>query len=272
MGAFFKKRQHDETREDFAKVSDIKKEIRLRKNCSEESFTHDELSLAAASILRFNVLLALKPIIERRRVLNALTADDETLKTRIRLFNRGVNETLIYLYRDKSNWVKFRYTDDDDTFDGFAILELGEILRDNGVIVGTILNGKMMIHVGKKMRLRSHLILTASGRPRSNEHYTADHINYREPLNDSIFNLRWATYSEQVTNKREKTEHNITAMTVVVLNSETVEEIHSFFDSLHDTPCIDEFKDHSLYSTLCTQDALNKEWSACLLKLNGAIK
>lgn len=225
MAAYSRKRQPDETREDFARVSEIKKEIRTRKECSEEPFTHDEFSLVAASILRFNEDLALKPITERRRVLNALHASNEELIDRLRTFNRGVSENLVYLYRDKSNWVKFRYTDDGESFEGFAILELGEILRENGIIVGTILAGKMMIHVGKKMRLRSHLILTASGKRRPNESYTADHINFREPLNDSIFNLRWATRVEQNFNQREKTEHNINATTVVVLDAETRQEV-----------------------------------------------
>jgi hypothetical protein len=225
MVAFSRKRQPDETREDFARVSEIKKEIRTRKECGVEPFIHDEFSLAAASILRFNRELALKPIEERRKVMNALRASDEDLLYRIRTFNRGTSENLLYLYRDKSNWVKFRYTDDGESFEGFAILELGEIRNDNGVIIGTILNGKMMIHVGKKMRLRSHLILTASGRRRPNENYTADHINFREPLNDSIFNLRWATQTQQVANQREKTEHNINATTVLVLNVETREEV-----------------------------------------------
>jgi hypothetical protein len=225
MVAFSRKRQPDETREDFARVSEIKKEIRTRKECGVEPFTHDEFSLAAASILRFNRDLALKPIEERRKVMNALMASDEDLLHRIKNFNRGTSENLLYLYRDKSNWVKFRYTDDGESFEGFAILELGEVLKDNGVIVGTILNGKMMIHVGKKMRLRAHLVLTASGRRRPNASYTADHINFREPLNDSIFNLRWATQSEQVANQREKTDHNINATTVVVLNAETREEV-----------------------------------------------
>jgi hypothetical protein len=225
MAAFSRKRQPDETREDFARVSEIKKEIRTRKDSSVEPFTHDEFSLAAASILRFNRELALKPIEERRKVMNALTANDEDLLDRIRTFNRGTSENLLYLYRDKSNWVKFRYTDDGEYFEGFAILELGEILRDNGVITGTILNGKMMIHVGKKLRLRAHLVLTASGRRRPNTSYTADHINFREPLNDSIFNLRWATNSEQNFNKRPKTEHSITATSVIVLNAETLEEV-----------------------------------------------
>jgi len=219
--AYSRKRQPDETREDFARVSEIKKEIRPRKDCSGEPFTHDQFSLATASILRFNKDLALKPIEERRRVLNALESSDEDLIDRMRTFNRGASETLLYLYRDKSNWVRFRYTDDGESFEGFAILELGEILKENGVILGTILAGKMMIHVGKKMRLRSHLILTASGRRRPNESYTADHINFREPLNDSIFNLRWATNSEQVSNQREKIEHSITASTVVTLNAES---------------------------------------------------
>lgn len=225
MAAFSRKRQPDETREDFARISEIKKEIRTRKECSVEPFTHDDFSLTAASILRFNRSLALKPIEERRKVVNAHMASDEDLLYRIRTFNRGTSENLIYLYRDRSNWIKFRYTDDGESFEGFAILELGEILTDNGVISGTILNGKMMIHVGKKMRLRSHLILTASGRRRPTESYTADHINFREPLNDSIFNLRWATNSQQVSNQREKTEHNINATTVIVLNSETREEL-----------------------------------------------
>jgi hypothetical protein len=221
MVAYSRKRQPDETREDFARVSEIKKEIRPRKDCSGEPFTHDPFSLAAASILRFNKDLALKPIEERRRVMNALEASDEDLIDRLRIFNRGASETLLYLYRDKSNWVRFRYIDDGESFEGFAILELGEILKENGVILGTILAGKMMIHVGKKMRLRSHLILTASGRRRPNESYTTDHINFREPLNDSIFNLRWATNSEQVSNQREKIEHSITASTVVTLNAES---------------------------------------------------
>jgi len=223
MAAFLRKRQPDETREDFARISEIKKEIRTRKECRVEPFTHDDFSLTAASILRFNRSLALKPIEERRKVVNAHRASDEDLLYRIRTFNRGASENLIYLYRDRSNWIKFRYTDEGESFEGFAILELGEILNDNGVISGTILNGKMMIHVGKKMRLRSHLILTASGRRRPNESYTADHINFREPLNDSIFNLRWATHMEQVANQREKTEHNINATTVIVLNSENRE-------------------------------------------------
>jgi hypothetical protein len=225
MAAFSRKRQPDETREDFARISKIKREIRTRKECSVEPFTHDDFSLIAASILRFNRSLALKPIKERRKVVKSHSASDEDLLYRIRTFNRGTSENLIYLYRDRSNWIKFRYTDDGESFEGFAILELGEILNDNGVIIGTIINGKMMIHVGKKMRLRSHLILTASGRRRPNESYTADHINFREPLNDSIFNLRWATSSDQNFNKREKTEHNINATTVVVLNAETREEI-----------------------------------------------
>jgi len=225
MAAFSRKRQPDETREDFARVTEIKKEIRSRKGYSCEPFTHDEFSLTAASILRFNRDLALKPIQERRKIMNALTASDEDLLDRIRTFNRGTSENLIYMYRDKSNWVRFRYTDDGESFEGFAILELGEILRDNGVIIGTILNGKMMIHVGEKMRLRAHLILTASGRRRPDESYTADHINFKEPLNDSIFNLRWATSSEQNFNKRPKTEHSITATTVIVLNAETREEV-----------------------------------------------
>jgi len=225
MVVYSRRRQPDETREDFARVSEIKKEIRARKECGVEPFTHDEFSLAAASILRFNKDLALKPIEERRKVVKALSASDEDLLDRIKTFNRGTSENLLYLYRDKSNWVKFRYTDDGESFEGFAILELGEILSDNGVILGTMMNGKMMIHVGKKMRFRAHLVLTASGRRRPNAIYTADHINFREPLNDSIFNLRWATGSEQVANQREKTEHNITAMTVVVLNAETREEV-----------------------------------------------
>jgi hypothetical protein len=225
MAAFSRKRQPDETREDFARVSEIKKEIRTRKGSSVEPFTHDEFSLAAASILRFNRDLALKPIEERRKVMNAHTASDEDLLDRIRTFNRGTSENLLYLYRDKSNWVRFRYTDDGESFEGFAILELGEILNDSGVIIGTILNGKMMIHVGKKLRLRAHLVLAASGRRRPNTSYTADHINFREPLNDSIFNLRWATSSEQVANQREKTEHSITATTIIVLNAETREEV-----------------------------------------------
>jgi hypothetical protein len=144
MMAFSRKRQPDETREDFAIVSEIKKEIRLRKEYSCEPFTHDEFSLTAASILRFNRDLALKPIEERRKTLNALTASDEDLLDRIRTFNRGASENLIYLYRDKSNWVRFRYTDDGESFEGFAILELGEIMRENGVIVGTISNGKSL--------------------------------------------------------------------------------------------------------------------------------
>jgi len=229
MAAYSKKRQPEETREDFSRVSEIEKEIRTRKDCSEEPFTHDEFSLAAASILRFNEELALKPIEERRKVLNAIHASKEDLIDRLRTFNRGVSENLVYLYRDKSNWVKFRYTDDGESFEGFAILELGEILKDNGVIVGTILAGKMMIHVGKKMRLRSHLVLMASGRPRPNETYTADHINFREPLNDSIFNLRWATQTEQNFNKREKTEHNVNATTVVVLDAETRQEVARYY-------------------------------------------
>lgn len=228
MAAFSRKRQPGESREDFARVSEIKREIRTRKECSVEPFTHDEFSLAAASILRFNRSLALKPIEERRKVMNALTASDEDLLDRIRTFNRGVIENLLYLYRDKSNWFKFRYKDVGEMFEGFAILELGEILNDNGVIIGTILNGKMMIHVGKKMRLRSHLILTASGRRRPNENYTADHINFREPLNDSIFNLRWATKTEQVANQRQKTEHNVNATTVIVLNAETRKEVAQY--------------------------------------------
>ena len=223
--AYPRKRQPDETREDFARVSEIKREIRPRNETSGEPFTHDEFSLAAASILRFNRDLALKPIEERRRVLNALDAKEEDLLVRLRTFNRGVSETLLYLYRDKSNWVRFRYTDDGESFEGFAILELGEILNENGVILGTILAGKIMIHVGEKMRLRSHLILTASGRLRPHESYTADHVNFREPLNDSIFNLRWATVSEQLSNQRAKTEHNINATTVVTLNAETREEV-----------------------------------------------
>jgi hypothetical protein len=225
MAAFSRKRQPDETREDFARVSEIKREIRTRRECSGEPFTHDAFSLAAASILKFNRDLALKPIEERRRVLKAYTASDEDLLDRIRKFNRGASENLLYLYRDKSNWVRFKYADGGESFEGFAILELGEILKDNGVILGTILNDKMMIHVGKKMRLRAHLILTASGRRRPNASYTADHINFREPLNDSILNLRWATQSEQVANQREKTEHNINATTVLVLNSDTREEV-----------------------------------------------
>jgi hypothetical protein len=225
MAAYTRKRQPDETREDFARVSEIKREIRERVGCSAEPFTHDEFSLAAASILRFNRDLALKPIQERRKVMNALTASDEDLLDRMRTFNRGTSENLLYLYRNKSNWVRFRYTDDGESFEGFAILELGEILRDNGVIIGTILNGKMMIHVGEKMRLRGHLILTASGRRRPDESYTADHINFKEPLNDSIFNLRWATRTEQNFNRRPKTEHSITATTVIVLNAETREEV-----------------------------------------------
>lgn len=227
--AFSRKRQPDETREDFARVSEIKKEIRTRKECGVEPFTHDEFSLTAASILRFNRDLALKPIEERRKVMNALTASDEDLLYRIRTFNRGVSENLIYLYRDRSNWVKFRYTDDGESFEGFAILEIGEILRDNGVITGTILNGKMMIHVGKKMRFRSHLVLAASGRRRPDASYTADHIDFREPLNDSIFNLRWATQTQQNFNKRLKTEHNITATTIIVSNAETREEVARYF-------------------------------------------
>lgn len=225
MASYPRKRQPDETREDFARVSEIKREIRPRNETSGEPFTHDEFSLAAAAILRFNRSLAMKPIEERRRVLNALHANDEDLLDRLRTFNRGASETLLYLYRDKSNWVRFRYTDDGESFEGFAILELGEILKENGVILGTILAGKMMIHVGKKMRLRSHLILTASGRRRPNESYTADHVNFREPLNDSIFNLRWATGSEQVSNQRAKTEYNINATTVVILNAETRQEV-----------------------------------------------
>jgi hypothetical protein len=225
MVAFSRKRQPDETREDFARVSEIKKEIRLRKEYSCEPFTHDEFSLTAASILRFNRDLALKPIEERRKTLNALTASDEDLLDRIRTFNRGASENLIYLYRDKSNWVRFRYTDDGESFEGFAILELGEIMRENGVIVGTISNGKMMIHVGGKMRFRAHLILTASGRRRPNEKHTADHIDFREPLNDSIFNLRWATCLEQINNQREKSMHKITASTVIVLDRESRREV-----------------------------------------------
>ena len=225
MAAYTRKRQPDETREDFARVSELKREIRGRVGCSAEPFTHDEFSLAAASILRFNRKLALKPIEERRKIMNALTASDEDLLDRIRTFNRGTSENLLYLYRDKSNWVRFGYADDGESFEGFAILELGEILRDNGVIIGTILNGKMMIHVGEKMRLRAHLILTASGRRRPDESYTADHINFKEPLNDSIFNLRWATRTEQNFNRRPKTEHSITATTVIVLNAETREEV-----------------------------------------------
>jgi hypothetical protein len=225
MASYSRKRQPNETREDFARVSEIKREIRPRNETSGEPFTHDEFSLTAASILRFNRSLALKPIEERRKVLNVLKASKEDLIDRLRTFNRGVSEYLVYLYRDKSNWVKFRYTDGGESFEGFAILELGEILKENGVIVGTILAGKMMVHVGKKMRLRSHLVLTASGRLRPNESYTADHMNFREPLNDSIFNLRWATQTEQISNQREKTEHNINATTVVVLDAETRQEV-----------------------------------------------
>ena len=229
MAAFSKKRQPDETREDFARVSEIKKEIRTRMECSGEPFTHDAFSLTAASILRFNRDLALKPIEERRPVLKAHTASDEDLLDRIRKFNRGVSESLIYLYRAKSNWVRFKYADGGESFEGFAILELGEILKDNGVILGTILNGKMMIHVGKKMRFRSHLVLAASGRRRPDASYTADHIDFREPLNDSIFNLRWATQTQQNFNKRLKTEHNITATTIIVSNAETREEVARYF-------------------------------------------
>jgi hypothetical protein len=97
MVAFSRKRQPDETREDFARVSEIKKEIRTRKECGVEPFIHDEFSLAAASILRFNRELALKPIEERRKVMNALRASDEDLLYRIRTFNRGTSENLLYL-------------------------------------------------------------------------------------------------------------------------------------------------------------------------------
>ena len=46
----------------------------------------------------------------------------------------------------------------------------------------------------------------------------------------------------------------------------SIEEINSFFNSLPVEPAIEKFKNHALYPTLNMQQALNKEWKACLTK------
>ena len=46
----------------------------------------------------------------------------------------------------------------------------------------------------------------------------------------------------------------------------SIEEINSFFDSLIDKPDIEKFESCGLYPVLKAQQALNKEWKACICK------
>jgi hypothetical protein len=46
----------------------------------------------------------------------------------------------------------------------------------------------------------------------------------------------------------------------------SIEEIHSFFDSLIEEPDIEKFASCALYPVLKTQKTLNKEWLTCLYK------
>lgn len=168
-----------------------------------------------AHIARFTLDCALQPRVQINPVLFVQTASDTDLARRMAAYNRGVvRPDFLELYRDRARRTPLTLfgTDLD------IILDLGEVIkRSSGQLLGSTdtYMEKIVIRIGEKSLQRSHIILFAAGKPRPSEVHTADHIDPRQPMNDSVHNLRWATYSEQTTNSIRSPNVQRSALTVL---------------------------------------------------------
>ena len=218
------KRKKDSDIEDFSKSNEIHKIARQRIKTDNNEFSLDLKSILICKLIGINRDYALKPLLKYKKRLNALTSTDEELIERIKIYNLGVDHNLFPLYRDKSKWIEFLYKRDDDisiNYKGFAILELGEIVKESGELIGTLVEGKMKVHINDNKPIpRSHLILFAAGYKRIDKTYTANHINRKEPLNDSISNLNWSNKKEQNLNRRESSSIKSIGFSFKVINIE----------------------------------------------------
>lgn len=61
-------------------------------------------------------------------------------------------------------------------------------------------------------------MLEACGFAKPSQTHTADHVNFTQPLNDSIGNLRWANNVEQMENRRTRTYVKSDAATIRIYN------------------------------------------------------
>ena len=192
-GAVFVSRAHPEGRPDTGTYA--KPEADDTAVMDEASFRRTVLF---AYIAKFTREVAFK---EKRRMAERVyidTATDEQLAARMRTYNKGVErEDFLELYRSREHWTHF-------VFEGrklVAILYLGEIVHpETTQLLGSFVEEKVKIKLDERNYQRSHIILTAAKQfPRDGE--TADHIDPRFPLNDSISNLRWADGRTQRNNQ-----------------------------------------------------------------------
>lgn len=157
--------------------------------------------------------LALKPIYTnapRVYVFGPNAASDEQLRSRIELYDRGVDPELFVNLRTPLCWIPFN--------EQYLVCpSVGEVMTiSSSQLVGSIHENKLRITTKfRKNYYRSHMLLLACGKERPLG-FTSDHIDFQYPLNDSINNLRWANYSRQAFNRRpqvrraETTTHSVT--------------------------------------------------------------
>lgn len=200
-----RKRARGEAPEDYAKRDAFKAVRGTRERLQSvptASITAHFFSIVYYALINVTRELALKPIqtmVPRVYVFGPRAAGDDELRARIDLYDRGVDPELFVNLRNPICWVPYN--------DQYLVCpSVGEVLNvKTNQLVGAIHSGHGKVHIsasGNVSLPRIHVVLSATGLLRPSEKHTGDHVNFTQPLNDSISNIRWATGEQQRDNQR----------------------------------------------------------------------
>ena len=218
MSDLKRKRVAGEVMKDFSGESQLKRQVLERPpDNGPPSLIYPETIEWAKTI---DLKLALEPMFKYMPRLNALTSSYEDLFERLRTFDKGVDLDMVWVFRLREAWIPYQ------TEEGKVLvnLDLGEVADLKYNLLGFFLNGKIRVTIKNKDYQRYNVILRADGQePKEGE--TADHLDYTQPNNDSIYNLRWATNSDQILNRRQLEHVRNDAMTIRVIGHNGSEEV-----------------------------------------------
>lgn len=239
-----RKRKNGSTSDNFVDraARDATRNVRLRTRQALRGTTEvtvDLFSIVMFALVRITRDMALRPIVTKQKRVYAFgpnLSDEHTLRNRIAVYDRGVHPQKWKLLQVPLAWIPCG-----DRM--VACPSIGEIaIRKSGALLGTLINGKVSLSARGS---RAQCVLYACGHAKPSENHTADHVDFTQPLNDSIDNLRWASMVEQVKNRRANTFVKSDATTIRIYNLENVlvGEFHSpleaskFLKSTRNTIC-----------------------------------
>ena len=210
-----RKRERGEAPEDYARRDAFKAVRGTRKRLQSvptAGITAHFFSVVYYALINVTRDLALKPIhtnAPRVYVFGPNAASDEQLRSRIELYDRGVDPELFVNLRTPLCWIPYN--------EQYLVCpSVGEVmLAKTYQLLGKIHNGKVYI----TDEARGVIVLLACHVPKDGD--SVDHILWSQPLNDSRPNVRWGTWISQSFNRRPSTAVNGDALSIQVESLKT---------------------------------------------------